>query len=129
MILGYSRPQLTIKQLLETTAAGATSRLYPCVIGPRYLLNRYGKETVPGEEFTSDGQVLSWKYFNNSGVATALPGTHTIDTASVKVYGAGLEASLATYAFDGSTKFNIPNLSNPNIIKISAGNVVGEDPY
>lgn len=116
-IPNYVRPQLTIEQILQVLPAGTVSRLTPIALGPQYLLNRYGKETVPGEAFVAAGLELDYKYITSNGSTQALPAGHTVDLASVKVYGENLEAELAACAPE-ETPIVIQDLSNPNILRI-----------
>jgi hypothetical protein len=119
-ILNYVRPQLTIEQILQVLPAGTVSRLTPIAIGPQYLLNRYGKETVPGQTFSDNGLTLAYKYISSAGATLPLPAGHTVDLNSVKVYGENLEVELASFT-GSSGDIEIEDLSNPNILRIEKG--------
>lgn len=125
MIASYTPPQLTITQRLQQVSGSSAPRLGGCLIGPKYLLSRHGKETVPGTVFNTAGQTLPWEYFNAAGVRTVLPADHAVDLDLARLYGEGLEASLATFAYNGTPHFNLDSLLTPNVIKISTTRVQG----
>ena len=125
-IPNYIRPQLTIEQLLAETPTAAVDRIIPLVVGPQYLLSRYGKETtVYSETFDASGMSLPYKYFTSDGVETALPAGYTVDLDSVKLQGVGLEAQLAQFTVSGAD-FQIESLTNANILQIQTNYVKGD---
>lgn len=125
-IPNYTQPQLNVEQLLDLSIPGTPPPTNAVVIGPRYLLSRYGvEEGTPGYEFDADGSSIPWEYAEN-GVATPLPSGYAVDTDSVKVQGVGLEASLAHYTNATTPKFYLTSLSTPSILRINGGgNVAG----
>ena len=125
MIPNYIKPQLTIEQLLATLPGATTSRINSIVIGPQYLLSRYGKEDlVPSQTFQAEGQTFTYQYYDSSDVLTTLSEDYTPDVDSVKIQGVSLEAQLADFLQDDSL-FTIDSLSSPHIIKINSGNLKG----
>jgi hypothetical protein len=124
-IPNYVRPQLTIEQVLQVLPAGTVSRLTPIAIGPQYLLNRYGKETVPGETFLDEGLTMSYKYIDANGATQSLPSSHTVDISSVRIFGENLEAELCYFPDSADHPIEIQDLSNPHILRIDKGETVG----
>lgn len=125
MLSNYSPPSLTIEQRLERIIATTAPRMGGIVIGPQYLLSRYGKEEVPATAFNAAGMSLPYAFKNAAGATTTLPAGYAADLDSVKVDVEGLEASLASFSSGGTPHFNLNDLSTPNVIKISAGAVAG----
>lgn len=103
-IPNYIRPQLTIKQLLDITPDAELDRINATIIGPQYMLSRYGKETVPSYPFDNASDVdtdaadiqLPYQYVDDYGVTQDLPAGYVVDQASVEVYAEGVEALLAS---------------------------------
>lgn len=125
MIPNYIKPQLTIEQLLAVLPDASTSRLSSVVIGPQYLLSRYGKEDlVPNAAFDAAGQVFTYQYYDASDVLQDLGATYVVDTGSVKLNGVGLEAELANFTQAGGA-FTIESTSASNIIKLGTNYVKG----
>lgn len=110
-IPNYVRPQLTIKQLLDRTPAATISRINAIVVGPQYLLNRYGKEDTPKSLFNANAHNISYNV--KVGGVTNILDNEIVDLASVKVYAEGLEANLKT-SVSGIT---VPSLLNTSILK------------
>jgi hypothetical protein len=126
-IPNYTPPQLNIDQVLDISTPGTPTPLNAVVIGPRYLLSRYGQETdTPGYAFQSDGEDIAWQYDVN-GVPTNLPATYNVDTDTVALSGVGLEASLADFP-SGDNDFYLASLSTPAVIKLTADLVKSDDP-
>jgi hypothetical protein len=123
-IATYNPPQLTIEQGLEVTSSSSVPRMAACVIGPKYLLSRYGKETTYGVAHASGGQTIAWKYYDAAGALQTLPGTYTPDLASVTLHAVGLRATLATY-LSGANKIYLNDLSTPNVIRIDTTTFAG----
>lgn len=123
-ITNYTRPQLTIEQILAETATPAVDRIVPIVIGPQFLLSRYGKETTYSEDFDASGMTLDYKYYDADDVLTNLPNTYTVDLASVKLHGKNLEAQLAEFTKAGAG-FKIESIANSHILKIQTNRVAG----
>lgn len=120
MIPNYIKPQLTIEQLLAVLPDSSTSRLNSIVIGPQYLLSRYGKEEqVPYQTFDSSGITFGYQYYDAEGSLENLPAGHTVDVDSVKLNGVGLEAKLADFLEDDGD-FTIESISASNVIKIGS---------
>ena len=120
----YRPPQLTIEQNLEVTSVASTPRMAACVVGPKYLLSRYGKEDTYGIAHASGGQTIAWKYYDEAGVLQNLPVGYVPDTSHVTLYGAGLRAQLATYS-SGANKVYLNDLSTPNIIRMDTTTFAG----
>lgn len=119
-IPNYVRPQLTIKQLLDRTPSATISRINAIVVGPQFLLSRYGAEKTPSFAFSSTENLLPYKYKDANGVDTSII-DEVVDTTSVKLHADNLEAVLAATLNSAVT---VPDLSNPSIIK-SAANFAG----
>lgn len=127
MIPNYIKPQLTIEQLLAVLPDSTTSRLNSIVIGPQYLLSRYGKEDlVPSQVFDASGQNFTYQYYNANDVLTNLSDDHTVDLNSVKIHGVGLEAGLADFLADDELFF-IESTDAANVIRIDSDYVKSED--
>lgn len=123
-ITNYARPQLTIAQLLAETATVTADRIIPLVIGPNYLLSRYGKEdAVYSETFATAGHELPYNY-KVDAVDTALPSGYTPDQDSVQINGVGLEAQYAQFLASGS-EFTIESLTEANVIRIATNTLAG----
>ena len=86
-----------------------------CILGPRYLLSRKGRETLPSFAFDSAGASLPFKFIDSDEVEQTIPDTYAVDAASVALYGTKLEAQLATFA---DTVCSIPDITQPNVVKI-----------
>ena len=101
MIPNYIRPQSRIFQLLDVTETASADRINALVLGPAFLLSRYGVEDTPSHTFEADtdGQTLPFTYLD-SGVETALPQGHTVDLDSVRVHGEDLWGTLASITGD-----------------------------
>lgn len=129
MIPNYSSiyPQLTIAQVLEQTSAAPVQRLHGLVVGPQYLLSRFGKEVLPVTGFSTGSQELPFTYLDElEAVKSISTITHTVDQASVRLFGSGLEASLASFASDGNAaKFYLSSLMEPNVIRLNTKTVAG----
>jgi hypothetical protein len=103
-IPNYIRPQLTIKQLLDVTPGAELDRINATIIGPQYMLSRFGKETVPAYAFDTSidedtdtaGLQLPYQYVDSDGVTQDLPSGYVVDLASVTVDAVGVEALLAS---------------------------------
>lgn len=91
-INNYIRPQTEIYQQLEVTLDEVGSQMATCVIGPNYNLYRYGKEELPATEFSTAETTIPFVF------AQEYPNDYEVDLASVKVFGEGLQAELATFS-------------------------------
>jgi len=123
-ITSYStdhRPGLTTYQRLAVVPSGTTPALAACIVAPKMLLNRAGKETIPGETFNVAGQLLRFKRFIGSTATNLDLTAFEVDSDSVAVHGASLEAALASF----TNGFKLVSLAEPNVIKISSGQVSG----
>lgn len=126
MITDYSqhRPGISIKQQLAADTTSSAPDMAACLVGPKCLLNRYGRETIPGVEFNAAGQTLAFQRLVDE-IATALDlDLFTVDLDTLKLYGVGLEASLATYTAAGTPSFKLADLSEPNVISLVGGATV-----
>ncbi len=127
MIPNYIKPQLTIEQLLAVLPDSTTSRLNSIVIGPQYLLSRYGKEEfVPNQSFDASGMTFDYQYYNSNDVLTDLGDDHTVDVDSVKIHGVGLEAGLADFPA-GDDLFYIESTAAANVIRLDTDFVKAAD--
>lgn len=120
----YQPPQMTIEQNLEVTSSSSVPRMAACVVGPKYLLSRYGKETTYGLAHASGGQTVAWKYYDAAGTLQSLPVGHTPDLAGVTLHASGLRATLASY-LSGANKIYLNDLSTPNVIRIASTSFAG----
>lgn len=113
MIPNYIRPQSRIFQLLDVTETASDDRINALVIGPAFLLSRYGIEDTPSHTFNvdTDGQSLPFTYMD-AGVETALPAGHTVDQTSVRVHGEDLWATMASITGDLAASGNTLTLSD-----------------
>lgn len=138
MIANYTPPQHLISLALQTTAAATVPRSAALIIGNQYLLSRYGEETnVPTAVYAarSAEQALAWRYRNAAGTVVTLDADeHTVDLASARLHGIGLEATLATSTAGSTTadeRFFVDALATPSIIRMgttgSHNNVAGSD--
>lgn len=124
MISNYSPPQHQILLRLQETQSGSAPRMAALVIGNQFLLNRYGYENVPAAAFAAQlaNQTLAFQYRNSAGSVVALDtDDYAADLDSVKLYGVGLEASLAT--IDGATapavqRLFVESLGVPNVLRM-----------
>lgn len=93
MLENYSAhlPGNTIKQLLAPDTTAATPAMLSCVVGPKFLLNRYGRETVPTESFNAAGQTLTYKHKLNGSDLDLDLNLFKVDLASLRLYGVGLD--------------------------------------
>ena len=123
MIDTYLPPRSYVYQKLQTGSTSSTPVLAACMVGPRYLLNRQGKQDCPETAFDAAGAVLSWEYKDADGATQSLPATYAVDTDTVKLYAAEMEAALATF----TNGFKVPDLAEPNVIKINSDLVSAGD--
>lgn len=115
-IPNYARPQLTIKQLLDRTAAATTNRINAIVVGPQYLLSRKDEETLPESPFYASEALIPYSY-DVDGVTTPLS-DEVVDLDSVKVYAKGLEAVLVSEVSGAGYVYDI---SKPHALSIDDG--------
>lgn len=126
MIADYSqhRPGISIEQRLALDTSSSAPEMASLNVGPKCLLNRYGRETIPGVAFNAAGQALAFQRIVDD-VATALDlDLFTVDQDSLKLYGVGLEASVATYTAAGTPSFKLVDLSEPNVVQLVGGDHV-----
>jgi hypothetical protein len=124
-IQNYHRPQLTIEQILAETATAEVDRIVPIVIGPQYLLSRYGKENVYSMAFSDEGLSLAYKYYDaDDALQTLDTDDYVVDLDSVRLYGENLEANLVTFLATDAD-FKIAGLTTPHILKIQSNLVKG----
>lgn len=96
MITPYYRPQHRIFQNLRNTASNAIQRNGVMVVGTQYLVALNDGRDLPTSAFSSAGGALLYRYFED-GIDKALNTlTHKVALDSVKLYGTGLEAAVAT---------------------------------
>lgn len=120
-IANYIFPQNRLYQYLTNIAQPSDVLRTPVVIGARYLLSRYGKETVPTYSFAaaSADQTLPFSYINEAGTTSSLTSSEVVDNASVKVFLKDAEATLATSEDD--SVFQVLSAAQANVLKICAG--------
>lgn len=127
MITGYTRPQLTIKQVLDVIADTEERTLHALATGPQFDLFRYTnadeRAAMTGTAFVkntnpdpAERQLIAYE---------GLEPTHVVDTGFVKLYGENLEGQLwaaesADLPADANEfDFRIPSLSEPNKVKVT----------
>lgn len=127
MLENYSDhlPGNTIKQLLAPDSTASTPAMLSCVVGPRFLLNRYGREDTPADVFNAAGQTLEYKSMVSEIETLLNLDLYSVDQSSLKMYGIGLEATLARFTAASAPSFVVPDLSEPNVLKIDADAVSG----
>jgi len=115
-IANYIFPQNRLYQYLTNIAQPSDVLRTPVVIGARYLLSRYGKETVPTYSFAaaSADQTLPFNYINDAGTTSSLTTNEVVDNDSVKLFLKDAEAVLAT----GSSMFHALSAAQANVLKI-----------
>lgn len=113
----YYEPQLNIFQELQRTSSSQVPRMAACIIGPSYLLSRYGHEDTEDVEHVLAGQVLPWRYVDANGAVQDLPADYEVDLDSVQLWAKNLRAPLATF---DAEDFNVvlEAISSPHIIKL-----------
>lgn len=117
-IANYIFPQNRLYQYLTNLAQPSDVLRTPVVIGARYLLSRYNKETVPTFSFAAGAanQTLPFTYINAEGGTTSLTSSEVVDEASVKVFLKDAEAVLATSEDDSI--FEVLSAARANVVKI-----------
>ena len=111
-IPNYIRPQLTIKQLLDTTASASLDRLNPLVVGPNYHVESYTAAPAGvGAPYLTAGTTVA---FPNASA------TELLDLASVRVFAQGLDLSHGTGAG------TIPSLAASNIVQLTSTTVAAQ---
>jgi hypothetical protein len=111
-IPNYIRPQLTIRQLLDTTASAALDRLNPLVVGPNYHVKPYSATpSGTGTPYLTAGVTVE---FPDADVSEVL------DAASVRVFAKALD--LAHSSGTGT----IPSLADSNIVQLTGTTVEDE---
>jgi hypothetical protein len=111
-IPNYIRPQLTIKQLLDTTPSAALDRLNPLVVGPNYHV----------EPYTAVPAVVGTSYLT-AGLTVAFPNADTseiLDASSVRVFAKALDLAHAT----GTG--TVPSLATSNVVKLTGTTVAAQ---
>lgn len=118
-IANYIFPQNRLYQYLTNIAQPSDVLRTPVIIGARYLLSRYGKETVPMTAFAaaSADQTLPFSYINEAGTTSSLTSNEVVDTASVKVFLKDAEAVLAS---SGTSDFKAVSAAQANVLKINS---------
>jgi hypothetical protein len=104
-IRNYLRPQLSIRQLLETTPTAVANRLSAMVVGPNYHVEPY--DVAP---------VTAGTPYLTAGVAVPFPNAETgetLDAASVRVFAKALD--LARVNGTGT----IPSLAEAHVVKLT----------
>ena len=119
-IPNYTRPQHVIRQLLDRTSTAAVNRINPIVVGPQYLLARYGKESLPATTFASAGQTLTWRYIDANAVTQTATGAN-VDQDSVRVFAENLEAEVCSNVAGTVTVAK----ASPNVLNLSANRFKG----
>lgn len=114
-------PGISIEQRLVSTTEATAPVMASCIVGPRFELNRYGKETTPEVTFGGSEQDVPLQYTDADGDTTTLDtDTHAVDAASLKLYGKNLEAQMTILTNASGTAARIASLATPNILKCSA---------
>ena len=117
-IANYVFPQTRLYQYLTKLSQPSDVLRSPVVVGARYRLSRFGKETVPTTAYAAqaDDQVLPFTFINATGGTSTLPLSEKIDPASVKVHGDKLEATLDTCT---DAHIKVPSAAQANIIQLT----------
>jgi hypothetical protein len=122
MITPYLRPQDTITQILQQTAARTASRRNPVVIGPQYtlFLNDGRDLSAAKKTFSSDGGTFN--YLNANGAAINLSNLKPL-TAEAKLFGENLEAEVAAF---GAGLWEVDlNRTNWRAVRIGTNTIAG----
>jgi hypothetical protein len=109
------RPGTVINQQLAAVASTTTPTQMAVVVAPKFTLNRYGRETVPGTVFNSAGQTLAWQQLVNGSPQNLDLTSYTVDPSFTRLYGAGLEASLCTI----SNGMLLASMSEPSVLRVN----------
>lgn len=125
-IPNYTHPQTRLFQFLQTLNAATGQILYPLIVGPQYLLSRYGVEDTPLIDFAaaSADQLIPFER-SVDGVSTALTSSQVADLDFTRLFGKALEATLATFAYDGTPHFTVVGPLETSVIEISANTLSG----
>jgi hypothetical protein len=117
-ISNYVFPQNRLYQYLTSLAQPSDVLRSPVLIGARYRLSRYGKETVPLTAFAANAvdQELPFTYINEAGSTSVLAASEKVDTSSVRVYGKNLEYALASF----EEGFKAVSAAQSNVLKINS---------
>ena len=119
-IPNYVRPQHTIRQLLDQTAAATVGRINAIVVGPQYQLARYGVQDLPAVAFNSAGQTVPWQWTDSDGVLQTATGAN-VDLATARLYAEGLEALVDSNVGAGAENVTV-TAAEPNVIALESGN-------
>jgi hypothetical protein len=123
MITNYTRPQLTIKQELDRTPTLDAGRINAVVIGPEYLLNRYGRETIPASAFVNLDGTYTLKYFGANGQEANLSSSeYVLDADSLRVV---LENGVAEIASLTGGILYLSDINDPSLVRSHTGNFAG----
>lgn len=126
MIASYSKPASTFTIVRAVTAPSTAQNHYAVTVAPRYQLSRYGIETVPLTPYgaASALQNLSFTYNDASNIARTMPSTQVVDQSYLKLFGVGLEASLATVASGNADYFTVVSAVQSNVLAINNSKTV-----
>ena len=118
MIDPYIRPQDTITQILQPTAAPTASRRNPLVIGPQYKLFIDDGRVLPKSGFAAAGGSLVYKDLDGTALDTLLYAPET-NTAELK--GSNLLAQVADFA-SGTWSIDVDNLRH---LRVGSNSIAG----
>jgi hypothetical protein len=111
-IRNYLRPQLSIRQLLDTTPTAVANRLNALVVGPNYHVEPYTESpVVAGVPYLSAGRTVA---FPNADTG------ETLDAASVRIFAKALQ--LARVNGTGT----IPSLAEAHVVKLTGTTVAAQ---
>jgi hypothetical protein len=96
VITPYYRPQHRIFQNLRNTASNAIQRNGVMVVGTQYLIALNDGRDLPTSPFSSAGGDLLYRHFENGVINSLSSLTHKVKADSVQLFGADLEAAVAT---------------------------------
>lgn len=122
-IPNYVRPQHTIRQLLDRTAAATVSRINPIIVGPQYNLARYGVQELPAVTFDTTQFIAPWQWIDEDGDTQTATGAY-VDLATVKLYGEDLEAVVDANIGAGAENVTV-TAAAPNVITLDTNNWKG----
>lgn len=122
MIDSYVRPQTTITQLLRATPTRATSRRNPLVIGPQFQLYLAGVQDLTGAYVAFDSAGASGRAYTDARGVSLNLALVTPQASEAKLYGANLEALVASYSSNFSLDLNDPTYRT---VRVAANNFAG----
>lgn len=126
MISGYTRPQLIIREVLDSIADTDQLSLHAFVFGPQFDLFRY---TNPAERAAMKGQLFVFNDDSDPSAQQLIPyeglkSTHIVDTAFVRLFAENMEGQLwlaQSHSDDNPNNpldFVLTGLNTPNQLQV-----------